>query len=89
MHLNRLLRLFFVSIFALMVGVKAFGQEGNMILHTDNEKAKQLFFKALDMQRGRRFDLAITSLEDAIKKDKGFEEAYNLLVKNYEIFGLF
>ena len=87
MHLNRLLRLFFVSIFALMVGVKAFGQEGNMILHTDNEKAKQLFFKALDMQRGRRFDLAITSLEDAIKKDKGFEEAYNLLVKNYEMFG--
>ena len=57
------------------------------MLHTDNEKAKQFFFKALDLQRSRRFDLAMESLEDAIKKDEKFEEAYNLLIKNYEMFG--
>jgi outer membrane protein OmpA-like peptidoglycan-associated protein len=62
-------------------------QESQTILHTDNDKAKQLFFKALDMQRGRRFDLAMQSLEEALKKDEKFEEAYNLLIKDYEMFG--
>lgn len=75
--------LFFVSLSLLL---KAQGPVP--ILHTENEKARNLYFKAVDMQKGRRFDLAMESLEEAIKKDKGFLEAYVLLVKNYEMFGL-
>ena len=59
-----------------------------MPLHTDSEKAKNLFFKAIDLQKGRRFDLAMQALEEAIQKDKTFEEAYALLIKDYEMFGL-
>ena len=62
-------------------------QPGNIILHTENEKAKALYLKALDMEKIRRFDLAMEHLEDAIKKDDEFEEAYNQLIKNYEMFG--
>jgi len=76
---------FFIILF--FTWFSALAQESNPLLHTDNEKAKQFFFKALDLQRSRRFDLAMVSLEDAIKKDEKFEEAYNLLIKNYEMFG--
>jgi len=81
------LKAVFLFIFFVISCFKSFAQESNVILHTENEKAKQLFFKALDFQRGRRFDLAMQSLEDALKKDEKFEEAYNLLIKDYEMFG--
>jgi OmpA-OmpF porin, OOP family len=63
------------------------GQSGPLILHTENEKARAYFIQAMDMQKIRRFDLAIEHLKDAIKKDEMFEEAYSALIKNYELFG--
>ena len=67
--------------------LSVFGQPGPMILHTENEKARAYFIQAMDMQKIRRFDLAIEHLKDAIKKDEKFEEAYSALIKNYELFG--
>lgn len=80
-------RLILIFLF-LWTSLSGWAQGPVPILHTENEKARNLYFKAVDMQKGRRFDLAMESLEDAIKKDKGFLEAYVLLVKNYEMFGL-
>jgi len=75
-------------IFCLLLSANlAFSQKQEpLIFHTDNEKAKNLFREAIEMQRIRRFDLAIKNLESAIRKDEKFEEAYALLVKNYEMF---
>ena len=75
-------------IFCLLLSANlAFSQKQEpLIFHTDNEKAKNLFREAIEMQRIRRFDLAIKNLELAIRKDEKFEEAYALLVKNYEMF---
>ena len=79
----RILLICFISI-----SLPSFSQSGNtIILHTDNEKARSLYLNALDMQKIRRFDLAIENLESAVKKDEMFEEAYLALIKNYELFG--
>jgi outer membrane protein OmpA-like peptidoglycan-associated protein len=74
-------------VFWLAAGIQVYGQGNVPILHTDNEKAKAFFFKGIDLAKGRRFDLAMEAFEDAIKKDKGFEEAYAQLLKYYEMFG--
>lgn len=75
-------------LFSFLLGWSpVFAQPGPMILHTENEKAKAYFIQAMDMQKIRRFDLAIEHLKDAIKKDEMFEEAYTALIKNYELFG--
>ncbi len=75
-------------LFSFLLGWSpVFAQPGPMILHTENEKAKAYFIQAMDMQKIRRFDLAIEHLKDAIKKDEMFEEAYAALIKNYELFG--
>lgn len=82
-------RLLIFLALSLLVRIEfAQGQPGGMPLHTQSEKAKNLFFKAADMQRTRRFDLAIEALEEAIQKDKTFEEAYAMLIKDYELFGM-
>jgi OOP family OmpA-OmpF porin len=57
-----------------------------MVFHSENEKADNLFREAFEHQRARRFDLAMKDLEAAIKKDPKFEEAYAMLLKNYELF---
>ena len=57
-----------------------------LVFHSVNEKAESLFREAIEFQRMRRFDLAMKNLESAIKKDEKFEEAYAMLVKNYEMF---
>lgn len=63
-------------------------QVNSLNLRTDNEKAKTLYFKALEMQRARRFELSMEHLEDALKKDPLFEDAYILLIRQMEMLGL-
>jgi len=77
--------LLFLSFFLLFLQAVA-QKKDPMVFHSENEKADNLFREAIENQRIRRFDLAIKNLEAAIKKDEKFEEAYALLVKNYELF---
>jgi flagellar motor protein MotB len=65
----------------------AAAQVSSLNLKTDNEKARVLYFKALEMQRARRFELVIEHLEDALKKDPRFEDAYVLIIRNLELLG--
>jgi OOP family OmpA-OmpF porin len=77
--------LLLVSFFLLILQAGA-QKKDPLVFHSENQKADILFREAIENQRIRRFDLAIKNLEAAIRKDEKFEEAYALLVKNYELF---
>lgn len=71
------------SLFALRLEAQ---KKEPMVHHSSNEKADNLFREAIENQRSRQFDLAMKNLEAAIRKDPMFEQAYAMLVKNYELF---
>ena len=76
-----------ISFLFLLLTIPAQAQKKDpLVFHSPNEKAENLFREAIENQRIRRFDLAIKNLEAAIRKDEKFEEAYAMLVKNYELF---
>jgi outer membrane protein OmpA-like peptidoglycan-associated protein len=78
---------FAAFLFLILLTFSAEAQKKDpMVFHSENEKADNLFREAIEFQRIRRFDLAMKNLEAAIKKDEKFEEAYSMLVKNYELF---
>jgi outer membrane protein OmpA-like peptidoglycan-associated protein len=81
-------KLFLLSFLSLFLNGTLFCQVSFLNLKTDNEKAKTLYYKALEMNRARRFDLSIEHLEEALKKDPLFEDAYVLLLRQLDILGL-
>lgn len=79
----KLVLILFASILTLQIVAQ---KKDPLVFHSENEKADNLFREAIEFQRARRFDLAIKNLESAVKKDPKFEQAYAMLIKNYELF---
>jgi OOP family OmpA-OmpF porin len=77
----------FTLLFLLLCCISLKAQKKDpLVFHSENEKAESLFREAIELQRSRQFEQAMKNLEGAIRKDPKFEEAYALLVKNYEMF---
>lgn len=69
----------------LAIGYRLHAQQPEMALHTQNEKARTYYLKASEFHKTRNFNAALENLEDALKKDPQFDEAYALLVRIQEL----
>ena len=80
----RRMRTFFLTcIFSLVLFSSVFAQSD---LSTKNKKAIKNYVLAEDYIRGRQFDQAIASLQDALKEDDKFIEAYFKLGSIYMLY---
>jgi len=74
---------FLTSIFSLALCTSIFAQSD---LSTKNKKAIKNYFLAEDYIRGRQFDQAISVLQEALKEDDKFVEAYFKMGSIYMLY---
>ncbi|WP_462248002.1 OmpA family protein [Ekhidna sp.] len=82
-HGHSLKRIFFVALLLISAGC-LFGQG---TLSTDSKKAKKLYEKADKKYRERDFTTSISFLEQAVKEDSNFFEAYIRMGSMYNAMG--
>ena len=76
-------KLFLLPLFFLFLSFSSFAQTD---LHTKNKKAIKYYALAESYVQGRQFDPAIEALENALKEDNQFVEAYFKLGGIYMLF---